>query len=551
MKLSAAILSGVAASVVTALPLAWIGSGLHPWNSWAALLLGLVVAGTAFAITPFSPAQRPVTFWEWLMVAIFACASARAFFWLIYPDGDVWKILSPNNLGDLSLHLSLIRWLAVSPHWWPGSPILVGDPLRYPLGSDLFNALLFHSGLPVEQGLLWCGIGGAALTGYALWRWGGAVAIAALLFNGGFAGIVLLRGADPDAVSEWKNLFLTLFVTQRGFLFALPAGLLLLAAWREETFGKPGNIILPLSVQALLLGAIPLFSIHAGLFLGVAMTGLALLSPASRPRIIRLAFLAWPVMAFAGWLVTSGAGGPSAVHSLGWAPGWMGNGTIGFWFWNFGISLPLCLFLCLVLVKRGGNGEARAFVWPAAFIFVLCMLIRFAPWPWDNMKLMLWSWLVSIPYLWSVLLRSRPLWLRLSVLVLLFGSGAATLLAGLDGSQGYELIKRSTLDQTAWILRKVVPDAVIACAPEYNHPVLMLGHPVVCGYEGHLWSHGLDYRSRMATLNSIMMGEPGWTEKARSLGVSYFYWSDLEAKRWPDSKLPWARETNPSLHPVE
>lgn len=551
MKLPAAILSGVAASVVTALPLARIGSGLHPWNSWVALLLGLVVAGTVFAITPFSPAQRPVTFWEWLMVAIFACASARAFFWLIYPDGDVWKILSPNNLGDLSLHLSLIRWLAVSPHWWPGSPILVGDPLRYPLGSDLFNALLFHSGLPVEQGLLWCGIGGAALTGYALWRWGGAVAIAALLFNGGFAGIVLLRGADPDAVSEWKNLFLTLFVTQRGFLFALPAGLLLLAAWREETFGKPGNIILPLSVQALLLGAIPLFSIHAGLFLGVAMTGLALLSPASRPRIIRLAFLAWPVMAFTGWLVTSGAGGPSAVHSLGWAPGWMGNGTIGFWFWNFGISLPLSLFLCLVLVKRGGNGEARAFVWPAAFVLVLCMLIRFAPWPWDNMKLMLWSWLVSIPYLWSVLLRSRPLWLRLSVLVLLFGSGAATLLAGLDGSQGYELIKRSTLDQTAWILRKVVPDAVIACAPEYNHPVLMLGHPIVCGYEGHLWSHGLDYRSRMATLNSIMMGEPGWTEKARSLGVSYFYWSDLEAKRWPDSKLPWARETNPSLHPVE
>jgi hypothetical protein len=551
MKLPVAILSGVAASVVTALPLAWIGAGLHPWNSWAALLLGLVVAGTAFAITPLSQAQRPVTLWEWLMVAIFACASARAFFWLIYPDGDAWKILSPNNLGDLSLHFSLIRWLAVSPHWWPASPILAGDPLRYPPGSDLFNALLFHSGMPVEQGLLWCGIGGAALTGYALWRWGGAVALAALLFNGGLAGIVLLRVADPDAVSEWKNLFLTLFVTQRGFLFALPAGLILLAAWREETFGKPGNIILPLSVQAVLLGAIPLFSIHAGLFLGVAMTGLALFSPASRPRIIRLAFLAWPVMAFFGWLVTSGAGGPSAVHSLGWAPGWMGDGTFGFWFWNFGITLPLCIFLSLVLVKRGGNEEARAFVWPAAFVFLLCILIRFAPWSWDNTKLMLWSWLVIIPYLWSALLRSRPLWVRLPVLVFLFGSGAATLLAGLDGRQGYELIKRSTLDQTAWILRRVVPDAVIACAPEYNHPVLMLGHPVVCGYEGHLWSHGLDYNSRLATLNSIMMGELGWSEKARSLGVSHLYWSDLEAKRWPDSKLPWARETTPSLHPVE
>ncbi len=527
-----------------------MNAGLHGAVTWCALLSGILAAAIVFRGTPSSSGPR-LLFWDWVMIIVFACASARAFFWLIIADGDSWKVLSPNNLGDLSLHLTFINHFASTTHWWPQSPILVGDPLRYPLGADLFNALLERIGIHPEMGLLWCGILGATLTGHALWRWGGAVALAALLFNGGVAGIVLFWGADPDAVSEWKNLFLTLFVTQRGFLFALPAGLLLLAAWREETFGKSENIILPSSVQALLLGVIPLFSIHAALFLGVAMTGLAVLAPTSRIKMIRLALFAWPAMAFTGWLVTSGAGGPSAVHSLGWAPGWMGDGTVGFWFWNFGITLPLCLFLSLMLAKRGGNEEARAFVWPAVFVFVLCMLIRFAPWPWDNMKLMLWSWLVTIPYLWSVLLCSRPLWLRLSVLVLLFGSGAVTLLAGLDGHQGYELIKRSTLDQTAWILRKVVPDAVIACAPEYNHPVLMLGHPVVCGYEGHLWSHGLDYKSRLTVLNSIMMGEPGWSEKARSLGVSYLYWSDLEAKRWPDSKLLWAKETAPSIHPLK
>jgi len=550
LRAPAAILSGVAASVVAAISMACMNAGLHGAVPWCALLAGIFVATIVFMGVPSSSGLN-LFFWDWVMIVVFACASGRAFFWLITADDDSWKVLSPNNLGDLSLHLAFINHLASTAQWWPQSPILAGDPLRYPLGADLFNALLVCVGMPSEIGLLWCGILGSTLSGYALWRWGGAVALAALLFNGGVAGIVLLRGADPDAVSEWKNLFLTLFVTQRGFLFALPAGLLLLAAWREETFESSGKVILPLSVQALLLGAIPLFSIHAGLFLGVAITGLVLLAPTSRIKMVRLALLAWPMMAFTGWLVTSGAGGPSAVHSLGWSPGWMGDGTVGFWFWNFGISLPLCLFLSLMLIKRGGNEEARAFVWPAAFVFLLCMLIRFAPWPWDNMKLMLWSWLVTIPYLWSVLLRSRPLWLRLSALVLLFGSGAVTLLAGLDGSQGYELIKRSTLDQTAWILWKVVPDAVIACAPEYNHPVLMLGHPVVCGYEGHLWSHGLDYKSRLAKLNTIMMGEPGWPEKARSLGISYLYWSDLEAKRWPDSKLPWAKETTPSLHSVE
>ena len=554
MRAPVAILSGVAASVAAALPMAWIGSGLHSWNTWLALLLGLVVAVVGFAITPASPARRPVTFWEWFMVAVFACASARAFFWLVYSDGDAWKILSPNNLGDLSLHLALIRWMGAVTHWWPGSPILVGDPLRYPPGSDLFNALLLHAGLPVERGLLWCGLGGAALTGYALWRWGGAVALAAFLFNGGSAGWVVFKSGlatDPDATCQWKNLFLTLFITQRGFLFALPAGLILLSAWREECLKNHGVRPVPLQLQALLLAVTPIFSIHASLFLGVAMTGIFLLAPASRKRLAMLAVCSWPFMAFFGWLVTSGAGGPSALGSLGWKFGWMSDGSVGFWFWNFGIALPLAGLLCILLVVKKECAEARAFVWPAALVFVATLLIRFAPWPWDNTKLMLWSWIVIAPYLWTLLIAPRRFLIRAVAALLLFASGAVTLIAGLDGRHGYDLIRKSDLDKAAWCLQGVPAEAVIACAPEYNHPVLVLGHPVACGYEGHLWSHGLDYEGRLNALNALMNGEDGWQERARRLGVSHIYWGALEAKRWPDSKLPWARETTPWLYRIE
>ncbi len=555
-----AILSGVASAVLAAVVVAWTWGGLHGAGGVVALVVGLATALAVFAITPASPGRRPSSFWDWLMIALFTLASARVFFWLIYADGDSWKVLSPNNLGDLSLHISFIRWFAATTHWWPVSPILAGDPLRYPPGSDLFNALLLTGGVPVPQGLICCGVVGAALAGYALWLWGGAVALAAFLFNGGVAGFLVLKtgwGGDPDAQIEWKNFFLTLYVTQRGFLFALPAGLLLLAAWRGETFGAGSPKVLPLPVQALLLGIMPLFSIHAALFLGVAMLGLFLLSSASRKRMLRLALLAWPSMAFLGWLVTSGGGGPSAVHSLGWAPGWMTDGSVWFWFRNFGIALPLTFLLCVLLLRGGGGrgaaeiAEARAFVLPAAFVFALCMVVRFAPWPWDNMKLMLWSWLVAAPYLWSFLLKRWHPALRTAALLLMFGSGAVTLAVGLDGRHGYELIKRSDLDQATWILRGLAPDAVIACAPEYNHPVLLAGHPVVCGYEGHLWSHGLDYKDRLATLDAVMKGEAGWKEKARGLGASHIYWSDLESKRWPDSKLPWAKETGTALYPLE
>jgi hypothetical protein len=551
MRIAASILGGVAAAVMTAIPLAWLGHGLHSGTSWIALLIGAAVSACLLRFLPREAPSGPISPVGWIMILIYACVSARAFLWLIYPAGDEWKILSPNNLGDLSLHLSFIRWLAAAPQWWPASPILAGAPLRYPLGSDLFNALLLRVGLPVETGLVWCGVIGASLAGIALWRWGKGVALAAFLFNDGIGRLVLAKkeGVDPEEILQWKNFFLTLFVTQRGFLFALPAGLLLLSAWREEFF-RSGKRIIPLPVQALLLGATPLFSIHAALFLGVAMSGLWLLASGARRVLARLALLSWPPMALCGWLVTSGAGGPSAAGALGLAPGWMSDGSISFWFWNFGIVLPAVILLCGLLARRGSSPEARAFVWPAAAVFGACLVIRFAPWPWDNTKLMLWSWVVIIPCLWEEFLAARPVVIRAIAALLLFGAGAVTLAAGIDGRHGYGLVRRGDLDQADFLLRGVPPGAVIACAPEYNQPVLMLGHPLVCGYEGHLWSHGLDYKGRWDALNAVMNGEPEWREKARALGVSHIFWGEPEKKRWPDSKLPWAKEAGPSLHQV-
>jgi hypothetical protein len=229
----------------------------------------------------------------------------------------------------------------------------------------------------------------------------------------------------------------------------------------------------------------------------------------------------------------------------------MSDGSLGFWIWNFGITLPLALVLCALLLRRGSSAEARAFVWPAAVMFAACLIIRFAPWPWDNTKLMLWSWIVIIPYLWKTCFEDRGTLIRAVAAVLIFGAGAVTLAEGLDGRHGYDLVKRTDLEDASALLREVPAGAVIACAPEFNQPVLMLGHPVVCGYEGHLWSHGLDYKARWALLNAVMNGEPDWREKARALGISSIFWGNSEKARWPDSKLPWAEDPIPSLHSVE
>ena len=71
----------------------------------------MLAAVVAWRTTKPNPRLR-LGFWDWLMLAVFALSSLRAFLWVVYSRGDEICVLSPNNLGDLSLHLNLIRYLA-------------------------------------------------------------------------------------------------------------------------------------------------------------------------------------------------------------------------------------------------------------------------------------------------------------------------------------------------------------------------------------------------------------------------------------------------------
>ena len=52
------------------------------------------------------------------------------------------------------------------------------------------------------------------------------------------------------------------------------------------------------------------------------------------------------------------------------------------------------------------------------------------------------------------------------------------------------------------------PTATILTAPDHNHPVLLSGRRLFLGYEGHLWSQGLDYKGRQNSARSLFQGAP-------------------------------------------
>jgi hypothetical protein len=528
MKTVAAAIALVFGSVIAAIVLAFAVGGLNPGAAVASLIIGLGLAWFALrSSTDSRPALGP---WDWILIAAFALASLRGFLWVVGERGNEVFVLSPNNLGDMSLHINFIRYLASGVPFWPESPILTGAPLTYPLGADLFNSLLELCGVGTFRGLVWVGLAGAALTGFALWRWGGAFTLAAFLFNGGLAGFAVFQsGHFDDFQTEliWKNLFLSMFVTQRGLLFALPAGLLLLTAWRDEFF-RDSRPVIARWFQFVLYAAMPLFSLHTFIFLSAMLAGIFVLRAPSR-RILAI-FVASAVLpaTVCVLLITGKFYSSGGLHE---AWGWILNnkGWIAF-LKDFGLTLPLAL-ITLVLALWRKDAEARCFVGLAAAVFLFCCVVSFSRWEWDNMKLIMWSWLVLAPYLWSLVIRPQQWPAQAALCFLLFFSGAVSLIGGLDARHGYAIANRSELAAWQDAIRDIPATDRFAAVPDYNHPLILLGRKLAVGYDGHLWSHGLDYGEKMALTKSALRGGVSWQVAAPQLNVQ---WGALRRTDRPD-----------------
>ena len=516
----------------------------------AALVISGIPACIAWQSCGFVKDEPPIRIRaaEVGVIVVFALAALRSFCWLIYRAGNELKILCRYNIGDLPLHRDYILFMAQDRHFWPLNPILAhSGGIHYPVGVDLLNTLAVMLGAPLTTSLIWAGLIGSLFTAVALFRWGRAFVIAGLLFNGGLAFTLFWNGAMPPEIIEWKNLFLSLFVTQREFLFALPAGLLLIDSWRRRWNANRERRPLPLWIEWTLYAAMPIFHPHTFLFLSALLGWWIFVAPrAIRTHVWKLGLLALPLASWLAWLVSDHFA-KSSPSFIGWHIGWMeGAHPVQFWIANFGIFPLLIVALLLYLAPRRdrleGAAQLRAFVVPSCLILLACCFVRFAPWEWDNTKLMLWAYLALLPFLWKYLFAPLVMPLRVLLLALFFAGGASSLLAELNPpDNGYVIARCSTLDglQSALTAANIQPSATFAAAPTYNHPLLLLGRKVAVGYLGHFAGHGLPYQKQYAQLNDLMNGAPDWKQAAKRLGARYLFWGADEVAEWPDSKKPW------------
>ncbi|MEO7932701.1 MAG: hypothetical protein ABIT76_06045 [Chthoniobacterales bacterium] len=540
-----ATVSFIAFSTLIALSLSI--SGLHASNAAIALALGSVATGLTLWKTnlrSLSPTSNDFWLWKSAAAIAFVLFALRAFLWLIFLKGDQIAVLSRNNLGDLPLHIQYIRFFSHGAPLWPVNPIHAHSSIGYPFGIDYFNALLDVLGVPLFNALIVTGLAGALATGIALYRWGRAFGVAGFLFNGSVAGFAIFttgKWLDYQQDLDWKSLPLALFVTQRGFLYALPAGLLLLTHWRQtqsaESNETPLKNPLPLWLECLIYSTMPLFHIHTFLFLSAMLASLAVFGKNRRRFwwLIAAAFLP------ATLLMLKLTDNFHAAGGLAWHPGWMQGAHFSatYWLENFG-ALPFLIAGLIVMLVRRPDRAAWLFVGPALGMLVATLFVQFSPWEWDNTKLMMWSLIVLLPYLWTSLLVRTPMLVRVPVCLLFFGSGFISLCGGLASTEkGYDIADQSVVLSVAQAVEDIPILETFASAPGYAHPLVFAGRRLALGYHGHMVGHGIPYEAEKRAMDRLMTGADDWQDAAKFLGVHYIFWGLEEEKTWPASEKPW------------
>lgn len=545
MTLVISVLIFEAVSAITALFLCMAAGKLTAAVAAASLAAGLaaaLVAGRSLRHMKWE--ARRLGFFDYAVFFVFILFCLRHFLWIyFYRGGEILTLNQRHNYSDITLHLTYISNFLNGSSFWPENPIYAGEPLTYHFGIDLFTALFAKLGMSLYQALPLIGLAGGVLTLVALYLWGGSFAAAGFLFAGGLTGFLVLSTGvfeDYQADVPWKSLPLTLLVPQRGFLFGFPAGLILLWSWRRRFITKEEP--LPFWIEGLLWGILPFFQLNTFMFVSLIFLVWAL----ATGRIKEGLPVYYTALAPAAYLVIKMTKGLQVASSMFWlSRGWMMSGQNPFFYFliNFGIFVPCLLYVAVrSTLKRDRDNMLLAL--PSAVLFTVFMFVMVMPHPWDNIKYLSWCYLLVLPVIDRYLFRPGRWYLKALLAVFLFFSGFVSLFGSMrPAMKGAPFAKTEELDYVCKMLEDVPQSSRIATVQIFNHPVLLCGHMVVAGWNGHLWSHGIDSRDREAKLTRILQGEFDWLALAPQVHADYLFWGKREKEAFPNSNRPWEAES--------
>lgn len=502
----------------------------------------------------------------------------------VYQNGEGIYTGVANNLGDLTLHLQVINSFVHGQNFPPQDPTFAGVRFAYPFLCDVLTAMLVRAGAGMI-GVMWLQgvVLSLALAGL-IHYWtllltrshlAGLIAVALVLFSGGLGwswmfldlhnsdhGLIPLLGnlahdytINLDGLFRWGNSVTTLFVPQRSILFGMPVAIVIFCQWwivvtAQENVAAPQQPRMRMLAAGILAGVLPF--IHAHTFLVVMGMGVCLAMIFRRTWRDWLWFLVPAgLIAVPQVLWLAGSGTIHASSYIGWHPGWdHGNlNVVQFWMLNTGFFIPALL---LALLWKDPEFSAPRPLPKYYFPFLLCFivpnLISLTPWIWDNIKVLIYWYLASVPLVALLLARglkqkSHWRWITVGVLASMLMAGALDILRVITGASPNLEFNNNDIAAAQTVLDHSGTHDVVLNAPTWNSAVYLTGRLSLLGYPGWIGSRGLDYARRQADIQSIYAGAPhaqallkqyhvkyvviGPAELA-SLGVNEQFWGQQE-----------------------
>ncbi|MFQ5605959.1 MAG: hypothetical protein ACE5HS_22030 [bacterium] len=561
-------------TIVTAVSFLFSFALIFEWYIIVAVLLCLGVAAVKLLRTPapafkISQVDKYALLVFILSLTFFALLSKRIILWqdgaLVTGFLDAW--------GDLPLHISLIMSFTADTSLALKNTIFAGKPLVYPFMSDFFSALLMRLNLPLEAAIEWPTVLFNSLTltllfylSYRLVRNRNAALLTPLLFvlAGGLGFWWFFKDLyfAPKPIWEflqhlpqrytnlseqnirWVNPLLAHLIPQRSFLFGLPIGLMVILLWWNDLRRlKPRAGWL----TGGLVGVLPLFHAHTFFSLLIVAAVLFLFSIMRKKTRsahgkywlffgISVFVLAAPQL---GFLLSAGLSRNVFRFHLGW----MAESDNVFWFYlkNFGLFIPLTLIALLMWKRLKIRKQALRFYVPFALLFIICNLFLFAPFAYDNNKILIYWFLLSLPFMAKLLVtlfNSRSWWMRAPLLRSLFVglilSGSLNLLHEFQ-SGGWQELSAEEVELSQQVRQETDSRAVFLSAPVHNNLLSLAGRTVVMGYPGHVYSHGLDYTVVEKEIGEIYTGGKAAQEYLQKFSVDYVVVGPHERQKYGES----------------
>ena len=490
-----------------------------------------------------------------------------------------------NNLGDLPFHMQAIESFD-QRNIPPQDPTFAGVRFVYSFLVDFEAAMLVGRGADIITAMWLQGMFLAlAMVGLMQYftvlltksRLAGFIAPLLVLFSGGLGWTWIfndLRNSDhglipllaalprdytivPETIFRWGNSLTTLFVPQRSILFGVPVALVIFCQWwlatgesGEEGTASSASSAKPRMIAAgVLAGLLPL--IHAHSFLVVMGMGACL------ALIFRAQWKSWVwffavaiIIALPQLLWLSRATGKVNVQNyLGWQFGWDRGSANALWFWlvNTGLFIPVLLLALLWRDKE--FALPRRLLWfyaPFLLCFIVPNVMKLAPWTWDNIKVLFYWYIASVPLV-AVLLahglkqRSKWRWAAAGALAAMLLAGGLDVLRVLTDTTPHLEFDIAGIDAARAIREKAGPRAVVLHAPTYNSPVFLTGRQSLLGYPGWLFSRGLDYTQREKDVAQMYEGAPDAKALLKKYHVEYVLIGPIERATLHVNDPFWSR----------